>query len=463
MCAPLFGAYITGPLFKKLKILSVFEYFKLRYDSDLIQFVAVFSYLIRNFLAISIFMYGPAISLSSMVNIHDWLAISLIGIIATLYTAIGGLKGVIWTDVFQTAIMFIGLILVIIKGVIDANGLNNVWEINKKGGRLNFFIFDLNPFIRQSNWSNIFGSFIFFSISYGVDQQMIQRFMASKSKRKAQHAILLNIPGIFFLMSLCAFVGLVMFANFSTCDPLSIPTVSHVTNPNQLVSYFIKAKLGMIPGMIGLFLAAILSAGLSTISSLLNSQTMIIWNSIFKRFHYFRLLNDNQSLNINKFLIIIIGTLCTLFSFVISRIGNNIFQVSLGLLGAFGTPIISLFALSYFFKRTNSVGAFVGTVCGFIFVLWISIGSYLVKPIYPKLETSLIGCNFTNLTNEYLNQRKALNFTLLNDSGESINVFGFNKIYTISFAAVPLLGFFITIITGLFASLLSANESNKKL
>jgi Na+/proline symporter len=209
-----------------------------------------------------------------------------------------------------------------------------------------------------------------------------------------------------------------------------------------------------------LFLAAIISAALSTISSLLNSQSMIIWNSILKRFNYFKLLNDDQSLKINRIVILIIGIFCTCFSFIISRIGNNIFQVSLGLLGAFGTPIISLFVLSYFFKYSNVIGAFVGTFCGFVFVVWISIGSYLVKPIYPKLVTNISGCNFTNFTFERLDHNYS---TFFGDSGESINVFGFNKIYTISFASIPLFGFMITIVIGLFSSLLTSNKISKSL
>ena len=454
MTAPLFGAYITGPLFARIKASSVFDYFKMRYGHNSVRLCAICCYLVRNFLAMSIFIYGPATSLSSMTNLSNTSSILLIGCITTFYTAIGGIKGVIWTDVFQTLIMFVGLVAVIGKGVYDVDGLANMWRINERGGRLNFFVFDLNPFIRQSNWSNFFGPLVFFSITYGIDQQMLQRFMAAKSETKAQRAILYNIPGIFCLISLCSLTGLVIYANFALCDPLSIPHLSKVSNPNQLVSYFIKAKLGMIPGAAGLFLSAIFSASLSTVSSLLSSQAAILWNDVLRVMPYFQEMSDSRSLRITKLLVFLCGAICTLFAFTISTLGGNIFQISLGLLGAFGTPIIGVFVLSYFSRRASSIGALAGILSGFLFVLWISLGAYMVKPQYPKLVTATVGCNATSHDFSHFNVTTSLRE--VERSGEALTVFGFNKIYTVSFSLIPVMGFLVTVLVGFLVSLFTA-------
>ena len=140
-------------------------------------------------------MYGPATILSYLTDLDEKIAIGFIGFIGTLYTTIGGLRAVIWTDFFQALVMFISLFLIIIKGVIDIGGLQNLWTINSKGGRLNLFDFNPDPFIRQSFWSLFIGNTIYFSQAYCFDQQMIQRFRASKSKKLAQQALLLNVPG----------------------------------------------------------------------------------------------------------------------------------------------------------------------------------------------------------------------------------------------------------------------------
>lgn len=72
--------------------------------------------------------------------------------------------------------MFLSLTIIVTKGIIDAGGFSNVWEINLNGGRLNLFDFNPDPFIRQSFWSLTIGQFIPMMMSYGFDQQMIQRF-----------------------------------------------------------------------------------------------------------------------------------------------------------------------------------------------------------------------------------------------------------------------------------------------
>lgn len=84
-------------------------------------------------------------------------------------------------------------------------------------------------------------------MSYAVDQQMIQRFSAAKTKKTAQVALLLNIPGIILLISICCFTGLVLYANFYDCDPLGNRVNSGVENPNQLLPYFVMQKFNSIP------------------------------------------------------------------------------------------------------------------------------------------------------------------------------------------------------------------------
>ena len=88
------------------------------------------------------------------------------------------MKAVIWTDLFQASIMLISVAFIVIKGIYDVDGVTNLLKINKDGGRLNFFDFNLDPFIRQSFWSLYFGGAIYFSISYCFDQQVMQSYIS---------------------------------------------------------------------------------------------------------------------------------------------------------------------------------------------------------------------------------------------------------------------------------------------
>lgn len=193
---PLLGAYITGPFFAKLEIRSLFEYLEMRFSSKIVRKLGAFCYVVRNFMSCAIFMYGAATAFSHLSNVNETIAVLVIGCVATFYTACGGLRGVIWNDFFQAIIMILSLLLIIAKGIYDVKGVENMMKINWNGGRINLFEMNPDPFIRQSFWSVLLGPIVYMSVFYCFDQQMFQRFKATKTVKEAQRALLLNIPGM---------------------------------------------------------------------------------------------------------------------------------------------------------------------------------------------------------------------------------------------------------------------------
>lgn len=448
LLSPLTGALITGPFFAKLKILSIFEYFELRFNSKNVRLIGMACYVTRNFISDAIFMYGPATSLSVITNLNEKVCIALIGSIGTFYTAIGGIKSVIWNDLFQALIMFTSLFVIVIKGIYDLHGFGNLWTINRQGGRLDLFDFNPDPFVRQTFWSITFGWTFYTSITFCFDQQMIQRFQASRTKRIAQRALILNMPLMFLIVSLCCLVGLIIYATYFGCDPLTNP-YDRIMNPNQLVGYYVLNNLNVLPGITGLFLGSIFCGSLSSVSSYLNSQAAIIWEDFLKLFSYFKSFDDTKSLRANKIIVFVCGLLSTGLAFLISTLGGNLVQISTGLNGAFNAPIIGLFLLGLFVSITTPIGAITGTVCGFLFGLWITIGAYVSKPYYPKLNVSTAMCS-----NETV--RTAFNL-LLNETSIKSNseLTGFNKIYSLSYMLYTPFGVLVTVVVGVLVSLLT--------
>jgi Na+/proline symporter len=326
---------------------------------------------------------------------------------------------------------------------------------SESGGRINFFDFDTNPFIRQSTFSIVIGTFSHFCMQYCIDQQMVQRFMAAKSKRTAQIALLLNIPGILMLLSICCVTGLVIFANFSQCDPLSNGQVKH---PNQILPFFVSNKLNGIKGSTGLFLAAVLAAALSSVSSTLNSLASILWQDVLTRWKYFKSLNDSQSTFTTKILVILCGTLCTSLALLFVNVSSNIMQISGTINGAFTAPIIGLFILGSLVSFSNIPGAFIGTSAGLIVSIWLSLGTYLAKPKYPKLGVSLECCNSSVLiacNGVYFKENSSILFQQNSKLKEVSNLIRFDKIYAISYHWISLIPIIITLIVGIVISILT--------
>jgi hypothetical protein len=87
--SPLFGAYVTGPFFARHKIISIYEYLQMRYDSLFVRMVGTTLFVIKAIISTAIFIYGPATSLSVFSVFDDKYSIAIIGLIATFYTAIG--------------------------------------------------------------------------------------------------------------------------------------------------------------------------------------------------------------------------------------------------------------------------------------------------------------------------------------------------------------------------------------
>ncbi len=173
---PLLGAFVFGPFFARIDSKTVFEYIMIRYKSKHVKLIANICYMLRTFMATGFITLGPATAISYIMNLDQNISIATIGFIGTFYTAVGGMKAVIWTDVFQSNVMLVSVGLIVVKGIVDVDGFANFWRINEKGGRLNLFKLDADPFIRQSFWSYYFGGAFYFSMNYCFDQQMIQVF-----------------------------------------------------------------------------------------------------------------------------------------------------------------------------------------------------------------------------------------------------------------------------------------------
>lgn len=84
----------------------------------------------------AVVLYGPAVALASVTPLSISTSILVVGTICTFYTSIGGIKAVIWTDVLQCILMFLGVAIVIIQGVIELGGFSNAFAILNKGDRL---------------------------------------------------------------------------------------------------------------------------------------------------------------------------------------------------------------------------------------------------------------------------------------------------------------------------------------
>ena len=105
--------------------------------------------------------------------------------VCIFYTAIGGIKAVMWTDVFQATCMFGSFLAIIIKGNQDVGGTTTVWERNYNSGRVELFNFEPDLRQRHTFWGCLIGGFFTWISVYGINQAQVQRYLTVKKPSQA--------------------------------------------------------------------------------------------------------------------------------------------------------------------------------------------------------------------------------------------------------------------------------------
>lgn len=134
---PIVVSWIFLPIFSQLKLSSCFKYFELRFNRR-VRLLASGIFLLTSLIFLPVTVYVPALSFQKVTGLDTYVTVVILSLLCTTYTAIGGFKAVIWTDVLQLAMIFLSSVIVAVVGINSANGLSNVLSAANRGGRIIF-------------------------------------------------------------------------------------------------------------------------------------------------------------------------------------------------------------------------------------------------------------------------------------------------------------------------------------
>ncbi|OWK49760.1 Sodium/iodide cotransporter [Lonchura striata] len=264
MClAQLINSALTAQLF--------LPYLERRFSRS-VRLCGTVQYVVATMLYTGIVIYAPALILNQVTGLDIWASLLSTGVICTFYTTIGGMKAVIWTDVFQVLVMLAGFVAIAVRGALLVGGPAEVLSIAANGSRLNFADFSPDPRSRYTVWTFVLGGTLLWLSMYGVNQAQVQRYVACRSEREAKMALLVNQAGLFCIVASAVACGLVMFALYRHCDPL---LAGAIAAPDQYMPYLVLDIFGSTPGVPGLFLACAYSGTLSTASTSINAMAAV--------------------------------------------------------------------------------------------------------------------------------------------------------------------------------------------
>ncbi|XP_016400767.1 solute carrier family 5 member 6 isoform X2 [Sinocyclocheilus rhinocerous] len=436
----LIPAHIFIPMFYRLHLTSVYQYLELRFCKA-VRICGTVTFIFQMVIYMGVGIYTPALALNAVTGFHLWGAVLATGLVCTLYTALGGLKAVVWTDVFQTVVMFTGQLAVIIVGVHQAGGLSDAWVKVRDGGRISGIDLNPDPTVRHTFWTlGVGGVFLMLSL-YGVNQAQVQRYLSSRTEKEAVMSCYMVFPCLQVALMLSCLMGLVMYACYGNNSPLE---QQYITSKDQMVLYFVMDMLQNFPGLPGLFVACLFSASLSTISSAFNSLATVTMVDLIKP-HYS--MTEARATLLSKMLALSYGIICVAMAYVVHLMNSSVLQAALSIFGMVGGPLLGLFCLGIFFPCANSIGAVTGLAAGLVMAFWVGIGGFLSR------MPSSVQVLPLNSTNTVLAASENITVFAVIDAARPA---GLNGLYSLSYmwysalnsSTVVLIGLIISFMTG---------------
>lgn len=403
------GKYLI-PRFMSMKVTSAYEILEIKLGKGTRNLATIF-FLSLRFLWMSTIVYAtvdsaliPIFGLSQeMVPV-----ISIILVLITVvYTTMGGLKAVVMTDVLQTVVMFVGVILSIViigwkVGSVDAF-LNP--DLFTHWGTVDFSI----DATKRMTVGNIFIMTLVWQVcTAGSDQMAIQRYLATKDAGTASRSYKISLAASCGIQLLLAVVGLMVMAYFTYFPAQMVEGTTIYQDADTLFPRFIL--IGLPAGITGLIAAAIMAAAMSSLSSGLNSSSTVIKEDIINR--VWKKKSDPVSdLRMIKTISAMLGIVISCSCFLISYVTGNLLDVVIKVVNLVVAPLFVLFFMALFIPFATNRGTVIAGLVSLltaVLIAFFEIFSIKVLWIMPAalIVGIVIGVICSYIESKLLTQKK---------------------------------------------------------
>jgi sodium-coupled monocarboxylate transporter 8/12 len=275
------------------------------------------------------------------------------------------MKPVIWTDVTQFFVTTGGLFAVLFVVLWAFGGsVSDIWRLCAETGHTRLVALDYSPFVKTTLWWLILGTGLNGLGAYNTDQVLVQRYLATKSRRDMVSAIafngMLSVPQLLCLF--CAGLGLTAYYKLDPSLRITLRTA------DQVLPHFI---VNVLPtGIAGLVIAGMLAATMSSVSAGINSLSTATTIDFIQRFHRSSSVAQTE-VRTAKWIALLWGLMITLPAVYIGRLGA-VAEVCITVIGFFTGPLLAMFLLGVLTTRTNQTGVLLGAIAGTLAAWYVS-------------------------------------------------------------------------------------------
>jgi solute:Na+ symporter, SSS family len=342
--------YLLLPAYFEGKLFTAYEVLGQRFGGNTKR-VASLLFVVTRTLADGIRLYLAAFALQKAFKVPLETTILFVGGATLVYTYVGGLKAVVWTEVAQFAVKIFGTAAAGWTVYHACGGFTPIYDYAVETNSLQIFRFDFDFTLRYTFWSGLVGGAFLSLASHGVDQMMVQRYLSSGSLPAARRALAWSGWIILFLFAFLLAVGTALACYFH----LNPPKTPFAKNDDVFVEFLLNPRL-MPAGVVGLMLAAILSAAMSTLSSSLNASAgTVVTDWLLPRLGWSK--ESSKVLRTTKMLTIVFGVLQIGVAFASRDVGSVVDKV-LDIAGYTTGVVLGLYFLGVFTKVREPAALF---------------------------------------------------------------------------------------------------------
>ena len=346
------------PFFYNSGVASIYEYQERRFGPTSRSVMSLI-FLVSQALTSAAILYATSLVIQFITGVDVVTSIVVVSIIALVYTMMGGITAVIWTDVIQAAVLLVGAVI-IFYALVDQLPMP-MWEMLtqlKATGKTTTLDWSFDLSKEATVWSGVIAMTLFHTTVYGANQMMVQRTLAAKSIGDAKKSFLMMGYAAFFIYFLFMFLGVLFYGYFEGRE---------FENGNTIILEF-TAEYGL-PGLMGVIAAAVIAASMSSLDSSLNSMATVSTIDFYERF-YKSGESSEHYLKISRWFTLFWAAAIVLPAILYSRSEGSILQ-TLSQVGAYFVGAkISMYGLGFFSKHATEKGVLVGVFVGFV-VIWL--------------------------------------------------------------------------------------------
>ncbi|MBN1973492.1 MAG: sodium/solute symporter [Sedimentisphaerales bacterium] len=338
-------AFLFIPVFYKYKCTSIYEYLKFRFGAETQYTGSIFFFLTR-LTASGVRLYATCMAVAYIIGWNLSQAIIFFTIVSIIFIAFGGIKAVVWAGAYQAVIFFAaGAALVIYLVMHIQGGLSTAWQIAENADRLSVFNFNFKLNDATTFWAGTANAFFVGLAIFGTDQELMQRLLTVKTRKKSQNTIIATILCAFPVLCLYLAIGTLLFVFYH-----QNPAAAQPEKAKEVLSHFIANSLPM--GLKGLLLGAIILASIdSPLSSLSCSFVTDIYKPLIKRD-----ADERHYLLVSRIGVVGFGIILGLIAFACSPV-EKILWFAFEIISITGGATLGIFLLGVLTKPASGKNA----------------------------------------------------------------------------------------------------------